>query len=140
MPASCPSFDDRERPSDADPLEARIREYWDWWGVALFLLLAVDVLTTAFAARAVGVGAEANPLTRWLLVQGPIALAAANVAAVVLAAVLFRAVVAMLRIAPDPVQGPYARVIEVWIGALVAVGLFVFANNLSVVVLGASLL
>ncbi len=41
-----------------------MEEYWDWVAVALFLLVTVDMLTTMFAAAALGPVAEANPLMR----------------------------------------------------------------------------
>ena len=120
--------------------ESRIEEYWSWVAVALFLLVTVDLLTTLAAARAVGPGAEANPLVRWALDRSLSLLVAVNVAVVVLAAAFFWALMAMLRRTPAPYHRHFALVIELWLGALLAAGLFVFANNLVVVVFGASLL
>ncbi len=120
-------------------LESRIQEYWDWISVALFLLVTVDMLTSIYAARAVGAAAEANPVTRWLLAQGPVALAGVNVAAVVLVGVLFYGLMELLRVTPARLQGPFARGIELWLGGLLAVGLVVFANNLVVIFGGRSL-
>lgn len=118
----------------------RVREYWDWIAVALFLLITVDMLTTIFAAAELGASAEANPLMRWALRQGLGVLVAVNVGAVVLAVTLFYGMVEMLRHTPARLQRPFALVIEVWLGLLVFAGLAVLANNLSVLVLGASLL
>jgi hypothetical protein len=120
--------------------DARIEEYWDWIAVALFLLLAVDLLTTLAAARLVGAGAESNPLMRWLLGRSILVVVGAHLAVVVLVTGCFRLLVGRLRRTPSPANYYFALTIEAWLGFLVAVGLLVFANNLAVIVLGASLL
>ncbi|MFB6353888.1 MAG: hypothetical protein ABEJ92_07350 [Halobacteriales archaeon] len=121
-------------------LDARIEEYWGWIAAALFLLVTLDVLTTIYAAHAVGLDAEANPLTRWLVRQGPAVLVGVNVAAVVLVGVLFYGLMELVRVTPDGRRRPLMRLIEAWLGVLLAAGLAVFANNLAVIVLGRSLL
>lgn len=121
-------------------VDDRIEEYWDWIGVALFLLITVDLLTTLYAASAVGVYAETNPMTRWLVAQGPFVLVGVNVAAAVLVGVLFYGLMELVRVTPDRLRGPFMLTIELWLGALLAAGLVVFANNLSVIVIGQSLL
>ncbi len=120
--------------------ETRIEEYWDWIAVALFLLLAVDLLTTLGAARTVGAGAESNPLMRWLLGRTVLVVIGAHLAVVVIVTGFFRLLVGRLRRTPSPTEYYFALLIEGWLGVLVAVGLGVFANNLSVIVLGRSLL
>jgi hypothetical protein len=120
--------------------DARIEEYWDWIAVALFLLLAVDLLTTLAAARLVGAGAESNPLMRWLLGRSILVVIGAHLAVVVLVTGCFRLLVDRLRRTPSPTHYYFALLIEAWLGFLVAVGLLVFANNLAVIVLGESLL
>jgi hypothetical protein len=120
--------------------ESRIEEYWDWIAVALFLLLAVDLLTTLAAARVVGVGAESNPLMRWLLGRDIVVVIAAHLVVVVLVTGCFRLLIGHLRRTPAPADRYFALLIEAWLGVLVAVGLGVFANNLAVIVLGQSLL
>ncbi|UIO99114.1 hypothetical protein Hbl1158_11290 [Halobaculum sp. CBA1158] len=117
----------------------RVEEYWGWATAALFLLVTVDLLTTMYAAAAVGSAAEANPLIRWALGRPLSVLVAVNLGAVVLAALVFRGLMETYRLTPARVRPYYALVIEAWLGALVAVGLAVFANNLSVIVLGESL-
>lgn len=121
-------------------LDGRIDEYWDWITVALFLLITVDLLTTLYAAHAVGPTAESNPLTRWLLGQGGLALAVVNIVAAALVVVLFDALMGLLRGTPTRWQAGFALAIELWLGLLVAAGLVVFANNLLVIVAGISLL
>jgi hypothetical protein len=120
--------------------ERRIEEYWNWVAAALFLLVTVDLLTTLAAARAVGASAEANPLVRWALGRSVALLVAVNVAAVAVATTFFWGVMRMLRRTPGPYRRYFALGVELWLGALLAAGLFVFANNLAVVVLGESLL
>lgn len=114
-------------------MERRIAEYWDWVAVVLFLLTTVDMVTTIFAAMVVGPAAESNPLTRWVLRQGPATFAATNLLAVVLAVVLFYGLVEMIRTSPAPFDRYLALLVELWLGLLVAVGLVVFANNLVVI-------
>lgn len=123
-----------------DTLEERISEYWDWVAVALFLLTTVDMVTTIYATAVVGPGGESNPFVRWALRQGPMAFAATNLLATVLAVLFFYALVEMIRTSPPPFDRYLALAVELWLGLLVAAGLFVFANNLLVIVYGWSLL
>jgi hypothetical protein len=115
-------------------------EYWDWVAVALFLLVSVDLLTTLFAAARYGTAAEANPLVGWLLAQPLAVLVGANLLVVVLAVAFFYGVAETLARTPAPFSRYYAAGVEAFLGSLVAAGLFVYANNLAVVVHGASLL
>jgi uncharacterized membrane protein len=118
----------------------RIREYWDWIAVALFLLIPVDMLTTLYAARAVGSGAESNPLMRWALGQGLPTLVGVNVLAMVVAVVLFYGLLHLLNTVSEPRRRYAVVAMELWLGLVLASGLTIFANNLTVIVLGESLL
>ncbi|MFC6941861.1 DUF5658 family protein [Salinirubellus sp. GCM10025818] len=129
---------DREGERSTEPSRAFLREYWDWVAVALFLLVTVDMLTTMFAAATLGAEAEANPLMRWALRRGTPTLVVVNVIVVVLATVFFYGLREMLGRTPDRYRRSFSLLVEAWLGLLVVVGLGVFANNLSVVVLGAS--
>ena len=122
-----------------DSLEERISEYWDWVAVALFLLTTVDMVTTIYATAVVGPSGESNPLVRWVLRQGPVAFAVTNLLATVLAVIFFYALVEMIRESSPPFDRYLALAVELWLGLLVAAGLFVFANNLFVIVYGWSL-
>lgn len=124
-------------PTDTDP---RIQEYWDWLAVALFLLLTVDMLTTVAAAHAVGVDGESNPIMAWALGEGLVVVVAVNLLALVGTAVLFAGVTDRLSTTPSPADRYTGLLVELWLGGLIAVGLAVFANNLTVIVLGESLL
>lgn len=123
---------------DADP--PPIEGYWSWVAVALFLLITVDLLTSMYAAAVVDVDNEFNPVMQWLLAQHPAVIAFVNVAVVALAGLFFYGLRELLRYAPAPQRRVLAVVVELWLGLLVAAGLFVFANNLAVIVLGESLL
>lgn len=127
-------------PPGRTPAERKIEEYWSWAAIALYLLIPLDLLTTLYATAAVGVGGEANPLVAWLVVQPVPILVGINLGAVVLAATFFYGVMETYRRTPSPYDRYYGTVIETWLGVLVAAGLVVFANNLSVIVLGESLL
>lgn len=120
--------------------QARLREYWDWLAAALFLLLAVDTLTTLAAARVVGAGAEANPLMSWALGRGLWAVVGLNLVALVAIATLFGRLTERIEGTPAPADRYVAFLVEVWLGVMVAIGLAVFANNVSVIVLRRSLL
>lgn len=115
------------------------REYWSWTGAALYLLLSLDLLTTLYAAAVHGVMAEANPYVRWALAQGPGRLVALNLAALFVSVTLVAAYLRILRRSSGVEAWVMARSFECWVGGMVAAGLFVFANNLSVVVHGRSL-
>jgi len=128
------------QPLVPENVESRIGEYWGWIAVSLFLLVTVDLLTTTFAVRQFGLAAEGNPLMRWLIAEGPVVLFGAHLLAVVLAATICFGIIETIRQTPEPHQGTMAVVFETWIGLLVSFGLFLFANNLSAIVLQASLL
>lgn len=121
-------------------MDNRIREYWEWIAVALFLFTTIDMITTVYAARVVGIGAEANPLIRWTLRSGPLALIGVNVAAVVLVVTFFWALMVMLERTRPPMDRAFAIAIELWLGLVLTAGLVIFANNLVVIVFGESLL
>lgn len=126
--------------SVGDGLDARVQEYWSWLAVALFLLTTVDMITTVYAAFQVGVAGEANPIVRWSLLRGPVAFMALNLIAVVSVTLLFDTVLSVLRQTPAPYHRYLAAGIEAWLGGLLAAGLLVFANNLSVIFFARSLL
>jgi hypothetical protein len=124
-----------------DPLGPdRILEYWSWVAWALFLLVTVDMLTTIFAASVLGTAAEANPLMRWALGRGIGVIVAVNIAAVVLVVTFFYGLVRMLERTPERYRAWFSLLVEVWLGLLLFAGLAVFANNLTAIVLGQSLL
>lgn len=122
------------------PLNPRLEEYWDWFAVALFVLITVDMLTTIYAAGYVGPAAEANPLMRWALGRGILTLTVVNLAATVVAVGGFYLLIELLESTTPPYDRYIGLGVEAWLGLLIASGLFVFANNLFVIVHGRSLL
>lgn len=126
--------------TDHEAVQQQVAEYWQWVAVALFLLLSLDLLTSLYAAAAVGVGAEANPVMASLLRQPLSVIVGVHLAVAVLAVSFFYALMCTYVATPERLRRPYGYLIEAWLGLLLAVGLWVFANNVSVVVLGADLL
>jgi hypothetical protein len=124
--------------SAASPL--RFREYWDWFAVALFVLITLDMISSRYAAVAAGASAEANPIMRWVLQQPVVVLAAVNVSAAVIAVGSFAVLMRLLETCRSPHDRYLAWGIELWLGGLIAAGLYIFANNLSVIVHGRSLI
>ncbi|MFW6458745.1 MAG: DUF5658 family protein [Halodesulfurarchaeum sp.] len=120
-------------------LPDRIEEYWDWFAVALFLLVTVDLFTSVGAAVEVGLAHEANPFMRWVLGQGPFVLMGVNLLVVFVAIVAFSGVLSAVRGLSDPYDRVFELLVEIWLGSLIGVGLFLFANNFAVIVLGESL-
>lgn len=115
-------------------------EYWDWFAVALFLLITVDMITTMYAAWYIGPAAEANPLMRWAIHEGLVTVTLVNLTATIIAVLGFYILLELLESATEPYDRYLAAGVELWLGGLVAVGLFVFANNLFVIFHGHSLL
>lgn len=117
-----------------------LREYWSWIGASLYLLLSLDLLTTLYAASQYGVGAEANPYMRWIITQNVPMLIAINLVTLVVLVVFFAGYLFLLRRTTGTMGWVMAKSFELWLALLLAGGLFVFANNLSVIIHGASLL
>lgn len=121
-------------------IETRVEEYWDWFAVALFILITVDMITTMFATWHIGTAAEANPLLRWALGEGLLTVTLFNLAATVIAVSGFYLLIEQLKATSAPYDRYLSLGLEVWLGLLIAGGLFVFANNLSVLFHGQTLL
>lgn len=115
-------------------------EWWDWLAVALFLLIPVDLLTTLFATAEYSVAAEANPVMQWILAQHIVVIVAIHLGAVILSVVIFYGIDQLIDSTPDAYQDLFALGIELWLGILIVLGLAVFANNVSVIILGEPLL
>lgn len=120
--------------------DGRTGEYWRWFAGAMVLLLPADMLTTLIAVSKYGVGGEANPIVRWVLSRGVVFYAALNLAAMAMVVYLFFALVAVFERAEPPHDRILEYLIDVWLGALCAVGIVVVANNVSVILYGESLL
>lgn len=125
--------------SDHEAVQERVTEYWEWVAVALFLLLSVDLLTSLYAAAAVGVEAEANPLMAYLISQSLPVLLGVHLGVTVVAVGFFYGLMRTYKTTPAQYRRSYGYLIEFWLGLLLAVGLGVFANNISVIILGEGL-
>ena len=126
--------------SESPAFDSPFEQYWDWIAVALFLLTTVDMITTIYAAHLYGSAAEVNPIMRWILGQGLGVLVLVNLVAVIVVVALFYAVQLEVRRMPSPHDRAFALIVEVWVGLLIAIGLGIFANNLTAIVHGASLI
>lgn len=120
-------------------LETTVEEYWDWFAVAMYILIPVDMITTIYAAWSVGLDAEANPLIRWALNEGTSTLVAMNLVATVIAGVTFYVLMQVFDGTETRSNRLWAFGIQLWLGLLIAIGLYVFANNLVVIFHGRSL-
>lgn len=107
--------------------------------MALFLLITLDMISSRYAAVAAGAAAEVNPIMRWVLQQNVVVLTSVNILAGFIAVGSFYFLMGLLDSSKDPYDRYLAWMIELWLGGLIAGGLFVFANNLSVIVHGRSL-
>lgn len=120
--------------------EAPVSDYWSWVAVSLYLLLPLDLLTSLYAAAAVGVEGEANPLMAWLLTQSLTTIVGVHLAVATLAVACFYWLRVMVLRTPETLSRYFAFGVQLWLGLLIAVGLVVFANNVSVIVHGRGLL
>lgn len=109
---------------------AHVGKWWQGFAVALFLLIPVDLLTTLMAVWKYGMGVEANPVMRWLLDQGLVAVGLVNVVVACLAAYLFHTALGSIRRAPSTYQRPLTHVVNAWLAVLIAGGLLLVGNNL----------
>jgi hypothetical protein len=122
----------------AEVPDVRIAEYWHWFAICLYLHVTLDTLMTMYAAAS-GHGMEANPIVRWALAQGIPTLVGVNLAAGVATVPLFAGLVRSIRTTPASYRWAYQLVVETWLGGLITVGFGVFANNLTIVIMGRSL-
>lgn len=122
-----------------ESLPPLLSTYWRYVTATLFLLIPVDMLTTLYASYVYGPSAEANPVMRWALQQGVGAVVGLNIVALALAALIFYGLRELIARSEPPYNHIIGRATEVWLAFLIAGGLFVFANNLLVIVAQVSL-
>lgn len=118
-------------------MKVAISDRWRWFGVALVLLLGVDLLTTLWAASLWGVGAEANPVMRWLLGRGIGFVLLVHVMVLAVAVGGFQIVMSIESRLEDTPRRRYRRWCTAWVAGLVLVGAFAVVNNLLVIALAA---
>lgn len=119
---------------DSDNLDQSVRRWWRWFTVALLLLIPLDLLTTLIAVAEHGTAVEANPIVRWLLQQGLLAIVVVNLVVGILAVTLFHVAMEQFRRAAPSTPRPFVLFVNLWIGVLVATGAGVAVNNLLVIV------
>lgn len=115
-------------------LNGRVDQWWFWFAVALFLLLPLDLFTTLLAVGTYGIGVEANPIMRWLLQQGLVAVTIANLVVVGFVVYLFHVAIDRIQRVPPAYRSMVDPAISAWIGFLILAGLVLVANNLLVLV------
>lgn len=120
--------------------ERRARGYWVSFAVGLFLVIVLDLFTTVVATSRYGLGVESNPVMRWLLGQGLAVLVLVHVAIVFLVVFLFSRVLEGIKRASKPMDAYLETVVQVWLGLLIAAGVFVVSNNSAALFLGSSIL
>jgi magnesium-transporting ATPase (P-type) len=119
---------------DSDNLDRSVRRWWRWFTVALLLLIPLDLLTTLIAVAEHGTAVEANPIVRWLLQQGLLAIVVVNLVAGILAVTLFHVAVEQFRRVIPSTPHPFVLLVNLWIGVLVAIGTGLAIKNLLAVV------
>ena len=114
------------------PQQPAWRTYWIWFGMALLLLVGVDLGTTILAVQRHGIAGEINPIMRWLLEQGVVLTATVHLAVLALSVVGFAVILHIGRSLEPPARTQYRIWCERWLAVLVIAGAFVVANNIAV--------
>lgn len=118
---------------DTSEMDRNVERWWLLFGIALFLLIPVDLLTTLVAIAQYGTGVEANPIMRWFLEHGLLAVTAVNILVVFVGVSLFHVAMGSIRAAPPSSHRALTHVVNVWVGVLLVVGVSLVANNLWVI-------
>lgn len=111
-----------------------VPQWWLWFGIALFLLVPLDLLTTLIAVAKYGVGVEANPVMQWLLRRGLFVVIAVHLGVLSLAVSLFHIAIGGVRNVSRSQARVFVHVVNIWIGVLLVVGIVVVANNVFVLI------
>jgi hypothetical protein len=118
----------------------REEEYWSWAGGALFVLLSIVPMTAMAATSQSGLYGGIAPLMDWALGQGLFVFVGLQLGAAALALLLFHGLISTIERSNPPYDQLFALTFEVWVGLLISVGLFLFANNVTYLLYGATLL
>lgn len=119
--------------SSAVGMDRYVPRWWALFAVALFLLVPLDLLTTLIAVGKYGTVVEANPLMRWLLEQGLLAVTVVNLVVVLLVVGLFHVAIDRIRQAPQSSHRRLTHVVNLWVGVLLAAGTVLIVNNVLVI-------
>lgn len=104
--------------------------WWAWFAMVLYLLLPVDLLTTLVSVSRHGLAVEANPVMRWLLGLGGVAVLAAHLLVAALAVWLFDAVVESVRRLPPADRRGMVLLVDCWLASAFLLGVALTINNL----------
>lgn len=131
------------------PLNVRDKEeYWDWFIWAVYLVITIDLLVTAIFSKRYGIEGELNPIVGLLFEIGLAYVVIANILVVIFAAICFLVLLeafdsadGVFSVSSPEIHGrPVIVLLDVWIGLLFASGLFVFTNNVLVLLEAPSLI
>ena len=114
-------------------LDRHIDQWWVLFTVALFLLLPLDLLTTLAAVSQYGLVVEANPIKRWILEQGILAVTVVNLFVLVAVVLLFDWALGIFRRTSPEHQAKLVLVTHIWMVLLLVAGIVVVTNNALVV-------
>ena len=108
-----------------------------WWlfGIALGLLLWVDLATTIAAAHFYGLNAEANPIMRALLELGMGHVLVVHLLIFIMATIGFHFIILSSQSLEPAKQMQFRSVCVCWIGFLIVVGICIAANNIALVMI-----
>lgn len=121
-------------------VESRVEAYWYLGGLAIFLLIPFDMMTTAGAAYTHGISAEVNPLIRWSLKEGLLTFTAVNLLAGALALIGLYLLIETIKRAEDGWQRWLTeRTYEIWVTTMILAGILVGVNNLMAIFVNVSL-
>lgn len=118
----------------ATDVELDVRQWWVLFGVALFLLVPLDLLTTLIAVATYGITVEANPVMRWLLQRGLLVTTVVNLIVVGVAVAMFHLAVERIRDVPPAERRVLAVGVDIWIAILIVGGGALVLNNLLIIV------
>ena len=117
----------------ATDVELDVRNWWVLFGVALFLLIPLDLLTTLIAVATYGITVEANPVMRWLLQRGLLVTTAVNLVVVGVAVTLFHLAIERIKAVSPAERRVLSAGVTVWIAILIVSGSVLVLNNLLVI-------
>lgn len=114
------------------------RKYWAFFISVIFFHVPADVTITTIITNTYSVQNEANPFMRHLLQENWFLFAGSNLLAGLIAAVFFYYIL-MAGDDLDRFKKPYFLFVEFTLSILLLFGVFVFLNNLSIVLFAQNL-
>ncbi|WP_096390424.1 DUF5658 family protein [Halopenitus persicus] len=118
----------------ATDVELDVRQWWVLFGIALFLLVPLDLLTTLIAVATYGLSVEANPVMRWHLQRGLLVTTVVNLVVVGVSVAMFHLAIERIRDVPPGERRVIDVGVTVWLTVLIGGGVVLVFNNLLVIV------